>query len=1144
MKIKFELAYLLFSLLLLAVLVWSWLPGNFIIGGHDSGLALNAGGFLNSRMHSWSSNLGFGQDNSKFFGSLTIHSIDYITTMLSGGSAAGNKVNVFFWLAFIFTSGFVLALELRRYLHKNIVYLLPIFVTFNFYVFQSVFILERAKFGLVGATMIFLFFVLRILDKKTSVIVASLISSLLFFVFNGGSWLGLPLYGSLFLLGAMIIGVLAISSFINKDWQDIKRVLLFFFLTSLFSLLLNSYSFLPYIVNFLKTDYLLLSDVNLISGNREWLNYISERSSVINLFRLQGVPDWYNEKNVPAPLHPYALTYTKNYALILLSFIFPAVAFLSPFLAYGRKQRWAISVIGLITLAGLVFSIGTQGPFGYFYGILYDRIPGFAIFRSPYYKFGALYVISISILLAFSFSKLVDKLFERIKNNPPNFTKPALYCLIVLVWFAYHYVLLQPSKIFAWRGSMSTRFEQPAYLHDYIAWAKKQDSQNRILLLPPLNPLWSNDAYDWGYWSLSPLHSLLSDQSIVTNDSTLTSEERGWVNDLYKAIEDKNEELVYMFSNRLGVNLILYRDDVLKSPNWSGIGLDTKYKDGLKVLGKLQKVETLGPWTIYSLGQPPSKLDTITSVVQVPDKQSGRVRSFVTSKHAIYSSEEKVPEEMISGKIYTTKCNSCLLETSESWLQLPETYILPNSIFYRWKLFREASVLKKAKDDKEKASAYLGHILRRTSEVRNSFDKKLADKYSINNMDTMTSYVDEVLKLLPTVSNPTRDFYFAEQISQIANSIDHYLLPYITEDNAYSRNEDVKRSLLDLIWESSKLKEFYSPILGSRSNWETEKLYEPNIFEPVDFLYINKSTLPKDLNGQPIFPSAVSLKDDTQIDLVTDGEENGWIRFPVTFLPISKTTQISVLFSNPPNYFANEKRFVETFPNGKKACISGSIHDFNPEATYQMEISVNNEKQALRLYLVETDQVKARSTNSFINQKSEFKVESTLDKPFVFYLRPQGGESPERIIYVCSTNENPPAVEKIILKPVFMPEIIMVKKIREEIQSIMTTNVIYKKLSQTKYEAEIKDQKITPYILGFNERYDRNWVITDEKGIEMTNYPHILVDGYANGWLISDNTTKFQIVHLPQKFFVWGLRASAGAFILVLLWLLKIKLKK
>ena len=198
---KISLGYVL--LVLVCLFLWTliyWLPPGYTLAGHDSGLPLNAKQFLLSRLYSWDDRLGFGLDNSANFGSLTIHFFDWFSSILAGTPSAGNYFSLFFWLGLIFTAAFILAYQLKDIFGKPFVFILPVFLTINFYIFQSVFMLERAKFGVFAATLILLSVFMRMQDNKLSILTSAILVALTFSIFNGGGWFGITLYGGVLII--------------------------------------------------------------------------------------------------------------------------------------------------------------------------------------------------------------------------------------------------------------------------------------------------------------------------------------------------------------------------------------------------------------------------------------------------------------------------------------------------------------------------------------------------------------------------------------------------------------------------------------------------------------------------------------------------------------------------------------------------------------------------------------------------------------------------------------------------------------------------------------------------------------------------------------------------------------------------------
>ncbi len=200
-KIKsLDSLFLIVSILLLLLFSLYLLPPGYSLAGHDSGLPLNAKNFFISRLYAWDDRIGLGQDNSYLFGSLTLHGIDYLSALIAGTLDCGNWFNLFFWLSMVFLASFIFAYQFRELFGKYFPFIYPILIIFNFYLFQSIFILERAKYSILVGILLFLTIVFKLVDKKIALLKASILSALVFFLFNGGSLLGLPLYGSLFVI--------------------------------------------------------------------------------------------------------------------------------------------------------------------------------------------------------------------------------------------------------------------------------------------------------------------------------------------------------------------------------------------------------------------------------------------------------------------------------------------------------------------------------------------------------------------------------------------------------------------------------------------------------------------------------------------------------------------------------------------------------------------------------------------------------------------------------------------------------------------------------------------------------------------------------------------------------------------------------
>ena len=80
----------------------------------------------------------------------------------------------------------------------------------------------------------------------------------------------------------------------------------------------------------------------------------------------------------------------------------------------------------------------------------------------------------------------------------------------------------------------------------------------------------------------------------------------------------------------------------------------------------------------------------------------------------------------------------------------------------------------------------------------------------------------------------------------------------------------------------------------------------------------------------------------------------------------------------------------------------------------------------------------------------------------------------------------------------------------------------------------------TPYVFVFNEKFNPSWQLLaqNEDGELLSIDEHFTVDGYANGWLITDpSIKKFKIKYAPQSVFYKAGAFSAVSVLAAISWL-------
>jgi len=1110
------LSYIAIAILGVWYLSGLWLPSGYALGGHDSGLALNAKDFLFSRFYAWRSQ-GFGQDNSPHFGSLIIHSIDYVTSFLSGELYAGNRLNIFFWFSVLFSSSFLFAYKLKDRLGKFSLFLFPAFIVVNFYVLQSVFILERAKYSIFAASLLFLLIAIKIVDGKVKPLLGAILSSFILFLFNSGSWLGIPLYGGFiililsYLLSELLWGIKEKS--LLKFW----KLILFLALTIIGFIILNCYSILPYLSTFVSQDYSSLVSGSVISQNKEWLRALSQASSFLNFFRLQGIPDWYSGAYGINSTNPFADIYLSNKYLIAVSFVFPLVSFSSFLLAKTREQKKLISMLGISVLLSMFFMAGSHKPLGFIYELIFDYFPGFAIFRSPYFKFGSAFYLGISGMMAFTFSSLIERLESRlrIKNIFIGFV---ISLLIMAFWLFYHYIIFSPEKIFGWQTGYSTKLSTPQYIEEFRDWAAKNNlGDGRILLAPPLNNNWKNDAYTWGYWSLTSLPEDLGIPNVLSNNSTLSNQEREWVNRLYEMITNENEEEFINLSSRLGVEYLLLRKDVLADASWSSARMPGGFELALSSFREVVPMKTFGEWTLYRINVNSSRFLVGSSLVLISDKQEYLARELVENGFAFVGSPDQGLTPFISEKLSVIECESCLLERKPSIDSLPKVRILPNSPLYYFKARREKALLNAAVTDQSKIDTYLGFVLTRSAEIKTMLDFNIDEKDIVASLEITTAYVENLNELAKDFPDGRINYFLAKRILDFIVPMEISFKKYVSTQAFNEKGEKLRQVIYSLLWQIYNIRKTYAPLSIAPDILETKKTYYPAFEEPGEYdLFIKTSSLSRTATGDYLNLLSIALnKDNIGTILPLKAEKDDWLKYKLE-VKNAGTAVLDLIFQSNRNLLINVKAGLEPLPTDERACYVGNIAYFNPFSKYLVSVSVSEKNQYLKLFIKEGFDNSPGS--NFLHGENEAEIYPILTYEPFRYLYYPAGYAKEPKIYLCSGNKELPKIDNIEVREIISP-LVVISKVNE-LEKFELPELKFKEVNPTKYIISINNAK-EPFILIFKEHYNQFWKITTPESV---GDEHFMVDGYANGWKIT-KTGSYDLVieYQIQKLFYVGI---------------------
>ncbi|MFH0863461.1 MAG: alpha-(1-_3)-arabinofuranosyltransferase family protein [Candidatus Gottesmanbacteria bacterium] len=1119
------LTIILFSLSLIPLL---WLSEHQVVLGYDAVYPLNPQAFLKDRLYSWSSTLGFSMDQSGVQGSLIIHFIDSVPQFLGLPAYWGQRVMMVMWFFTILLSAYIFIIRLEkagiikgRYLR----YFFPILYTFNFYLLQAWWIIERTKFSLVVATPLILSLIMPMVQKPLtigSVIKQALYCSIILAILNGGGWGGLALYGGLILILVIFYFFYAVSFYISKRKKDFLLISLFFIIFGISFFLLNAYTFLPLIFTTLGNYKALVSEVGGIDGIIEWTRYLSTNANVLNLLRLEGIPEWYDNT-----YHSFSFSYLKSIPLILISFLFPILIFLSIFNSREKKETRIFFMVLLVI--SLVFTAGISKPLGFFYEFLMRFVPGFFIFRSAIYKFGYAYWLSSSLLIGLSLSWLMEMLEKRISNYFwQRITVISIFLLTAGWLIVYHYPYLTGNLFPKNPSNISTRVEIPTYINDFSKWWVKTRSTDKILLLPKLNDIWLFEQYRWNYMSSFPITANYANQGIIENALNLTPNETNLVNKLYDSINSKDHNETDFLSSVLGIRYFLIRKDFYYDIPDQKTDNPSIIESKLMENPNIKKIATFGQWIVYRYSEEKPLFFVSTKAIQTTGTPNLNAYNFTSGKTIFPTIDKNIHEEYpdaLMGTLVFPLCLNCEIGREEIPFAVPDPKILLDSPLYDLVTLKNKLLVPKNETIENRVFRLIGETIKMSSQIQSliilgkgdEFIELAAKKHS----DIWQNIFQEFPNIIDHSLNSYQTFYIIDQyLLGELNFFDNIMLTKVagTRRNAIISLEktidtiDKRRNKLNNYInntsDSEKRYKFDVPITGNyniRINRQSLVYFDNEKDYTLKFLLDNKIITPQ-----------ISLLD-KYLDLGFSYLTSGKHIFSL-YLPDSKNLV--------------GKAYPEKITG--RNCFSSLLNNFTTKDYYTLSFTAKNNFDAGFFFFIDHDNGFSPVYTNFIplagEQVKDFQV----------------GISPQKIVLdraanklrvsFCAVgldeshyNEN---IKNLIITKQIIPEIVLSYM---PIESALPPDITFKEINQTHYQVAVNNS-VDPFYLVFNQRYSPGW--------QSNTGEHLMADLYSNAWLI-DNKGNFtvDITYKPQDLFNKGLLVTISYLIMIFGVLVVVKMK-
>ncbi len=1091
-----------------------WFSYSQVILGHDAGLPIDPQNHFQDRLFAWTERYAFGSDQTYALPGFFIHGFEALVSSIGFSLFWEQKITFIFW----FLIPGVTMYFLGRYLEKkfsisHLAFPATVLYMYNHFLLQGWFVAERTKFSLYAALPLLLLILFKWQEKNIGTLKSSIYISLLFFILNGMA--SLPLFGGIFVCLIVYVIFYFLENLTIKGLLDLLQLIIF---TGIISVLLQSYWLISY------ADYLLGSYSQSVvffggfDGVISWVKYISENTSLINLLRLQGIPEWYQN-----PLHPYAKDYLNNVFFIGVSMVFPILAFLPLVLFKAKKIKKYVLFFSFLALFSMIFIGGSHPPFGGLYLLFIKIIPGFLAFRTPFYKFSPALWISYSILIGLSISYFTVFLKKRSVNVSYLF-----YFLFAVCVIFYSYPFLTGSFFDYMKNVRTMRTNLPHYVLDFSKWTQSPENSNkRILMLPAPNPDSKIEAYTWGYWSLAPLSTLYSNASIINDSHYFSDNEKMILQDMFEAIR-KNDPSWTKFIKILGIDSVVVRKDFA----WNLPDSPTQSPDAyIQALhkSKIKKTKSFGEWDLYTISETSGEKINSSSKVHYFDgsgKDIGKlieVPGFDVSIPIYASSDPSDNQDKVfnasADYIIHPACLMCDLQYKYIDPAKYSSLITRDSLFYQYtkqknsidmnnqdmvtvfyQIYREYLQFSRLIiEDKDQqliidSGKDMEKMIQLAQEKLSSAisDRKLPNEYELNDLvSVMRSVQMGLAKNIKDVSGRYNDY---QVFSIIQSNIDSVI--------------SAKTRLIGLIGLTSN-KASKSFIVNSKISGKFDLFYKLND-------QVAKSKIQIKING---VNSEIS-----QIDPAKD-----WYTQKNILLSRGKNT-LEVFQSSIDFYEGDREHLVVAKPSGGcfiSKTISGNVGDvvktsflyktIQGDQSFYVKFIKEKDK---RNYLDSEDELRPAAvniqyTNLFVLQTHEPYVLEICNRPFA---------NPDTD-FVTTLQ-----VEDFSLIRLVSPEAFFVSQLSKGNSS----TVVYERKDQTKYEVS----SITGNdILILNDSYSPRW---------KTDFPtsiHFMANGYSNAWLV-EGSKSGAVSYSPQRTVLIGFLISSVTLLVVTSYVLLRKKKK
>lgn len=1134
-------------LLLIGLIPYLWFPEGAMVTGHDAGYPINIIETFKDRLYTWNTVESFGRDNTVNVGAIPIHAIEAGWHIAGLSLYDAQKMTFICWFWIILFSMYYFALTLRQSIpYRFFPLIAAVLYGVNFYLLALWRYGAGTTFSAYAALPLFMAQVIRLFEGRVTPFRASILLSLVLFIFNGGAGFSVPLFGGI------IVAFLTSLVFFFFMEKSAYRVKLFFrigitvFLVIIFSVCLHAYWLLPFI-NYVYANY--ATDVAVHGGSSgiiAWTDAVSKFTSFANLFRLQGFPDWYEE-----PHHAYASVLLSQPLLVIISCLFAPLAYGALLIRTHVGSRKILLLFVCISLVALFLAAGTHEPTRWAFIQFIKYIPGFAIFRSAQYKFIPALYFSFAILISVSVNYLIfdTKFIRSLRNTYARVITAVVAVCIIGIILVYHYPYFTRS-FFTYNKPLTTLLTIPPYIFVYDAWTQSHvDKEKRILILPPLSLAWKSEAYTWKYFSLYSLFNLLSPAPFVEYSQTQSDAHTTLIRRLsFEALH--NGPLLEPLASILQTQYALIRGDSEHSADWIRSDDPTNYFKAFEAHA-FPRLWQEGKWGVYELPHPvdSGKIYSVESVTKLVGPQHAILGPFIDGREHFFQTDvidgrqtnPSAAHVPIDSTIHALSCRSCVYDTD---IATPETYatVLPSSPLYPIKAWRERNLENLLLPPKELAMNRLSLSFKRAIELQAMVALHRDTSTIERTADQLESHWKNISDTINAFPIGGGDSDLIRHAEAYAKRQKHILISSYIERDDKSIKQMLQRILAQLDTILLRVGEHRQYWLARREYALPGGLGQSEIF--ADVLSFNRDNL-----GNPILPHTVHIGErEHRINASVIGEKVSLGQYN-----FSDANAIQLIFPTQTNVAPSYRVESVIGPDATHTCVIRDVLSYDSQDRYRITLQLSRILPSeVRLFLDrhKRGEVKTAGKTTHYLTKSDyvFSVDSTSLLPQYFTFSGEEGDAGASVLFCSPASANPKdMVENVDVEKIAAPIVYIRDDAGSPNQKVHP--VQYKKIDQTKYELDFQNTTF-PLILVFNENYSNQWklygsrahgnssvwdMVTglwQRKPLERAS--HFTMYGFANAWYLPERPEqKITIEFFPQSIFYAGIVVTIVSIVLV-----------